>query len=360
METSSTVPLPLTQRILDNLNTTVCLLDAELRIRYINPAGENLIGISAARLQQTPIHTLFGSEKLMEDIHQALETGHPYTERECELTLTNGRWATIDLTAIPLAAAPSQESELLLELNQVDRQLRIAREENLLAQNQATRALIRGLAHEIKNPLGGLRGAAQLLEREVAEPHLREYTEVITHETDRLRNLVNRMIGPNAVPEKRPLNIHEVVERVRTLVQAEAPPGVRIIRDYDPSLPDMAGDADMLIQATLNIVRNAAQAIGREGEIILRTRSARQYTIGHVRHRLVLCLDVIDNGPGIPEDMVDNIFYPMITGRPDGTGLGLSIAQSLVNQHEGLIECESRPGRTKFSILLPILNEAKT
>ena len=356
METSSAVPLPLTQRILDNLNTTVCLLDAELRIRYINPAGESLIGISAARLQGTPIRSLLSGEALMEDIHQALQSGHPYTERECELALTNGRWATIDLTAIPLAGA-SQESELLLELNQVDRQLRIAREENLLAQNQATRALIRGLAHEIKNPLGGLRGAAQLLEREVSEPHLREYTEVITHETDRLRNLVNRMIGPNAVPQKRELNLHEVVERVRTLVQAEVASGVRIVRDYDPSLPDLAGDADMLIQATLNIVRNAAQAIGREGEIILRTRSARQYTIGHVRHRLVLCLDVIDNGPGIPEEMVENIFYPMITGRPDGTGLGLSIAQSLVNQHDGLIECESRPGRTKFSILLPAREE---
>lgn len=357
MEALNMAPQPLSQRILDNLNTSVCLLDQALRIRYINPAGENLVGISAGRLQGVGVDTLLAAPELVADLRQSLESQHPYTERECVLTLANGREATIDLTAIPLVE-PGQSDELLLELSQVDRQLRIAREENLLAQQHATRALIRGLAHEIKNPLGGLRGAAQLLERELEDPELKEYTEVITHEADRLRNLVNRMIGPNALPQKRQLNIHEVLERVRTLVQAEVPAGVRLMRDYDPSLPELEGDADMLIQATLNIVRNAAQAIGSEGEIILRSRSARQYTIGHSRHKLVLCVDIIDNGPGIPEEMQENIFYPMITGRPDGTGLGLSIAQSLINQHEGLIECTSRPGRTKFTILLPLLDVA--
>jgi two-component system nitrogen regulation sensor histidine kinase GlnL len=213
---------------------------------------------------------------------------------------------------------------------------------------------VRGLAHEIKNPLGGLRGAAQLLERELSDPSLKEYTGIIIGEADRLQTLVNRMLGPNTRPQRRSINIHQVVERVRTLAVAEAPPGVTIVRDYDPSIPDFMAEPDQLIQALLNIVRNALQAIGEQGEIILRTRSIRQATIGHHRHKLAARLDIIDNGPGIPPDMMESIFFPMVTGRPDGTGLGLPIAQDLVNQHHGLIECHSEPGKTVFTLLLPI------
>ena len=236
----------------------------------------------------------------------------------------------------------------------MDWRLRISREENIIAQHHTTRALVRNLAHEIKNPLGGLRGAAQLLERELPDPALREYTRIIIGEADRLRNLVDRMLGPNQLPIHSDVSIHEIMERVRSLVEAEAPSGVRIERDYDPSIPPLWGDADRLIQAMLNVVRNAVQAVGRRGVITLRSRVQRQYTIGAKRHKLVARLDVVDDGPGIPPGQQEQIFYPMISGRPDGTGLGLSIAQSIINQHGGLIECASRPGETVFTLLLPL------
>jgi two-component system nitrogen regulation sensor histidine kinase GlnL len=242
----------------------------------------------------------------------------------------------------------------LVELLQVDRHLRIAREENLIAQQSTARALVRGLAHEIKNPLGGLRGAAQLLERELPDESLTEYTRIIIDEADRLQLLVDRMLGPNSLPNKRELNVHEVLERVRALVQGELPAAIRIQRDYDPSIPPLQADRDLLIQAVLNIVRNAVQALGESGVITLRTRTQRQFTIGSRRHRLVARLEIVDNGPGIPPELIEQIFYPMVTGRSDGTGLGLSIAQSLVNQHGGLIECASRPGETVFTLLLPL------
>jgi two-component system nitrogen regulation sensor histidine kinase GlnL len=248
---------------------------------------------------------------------------------------------------------PSSGLGLLVELTPLDRQLRISREENLLAQQSVSRALTRNLAHEIKNPLGGLRGAAQLLERELADPALKEYTSIIIGEADRLQNLVDRMLGPNSIPRKREINVHQVVERVRQLVAAEVPSRVRLIRDYDPSIPPLVGDPDQLIQAVLNIVRNAMQAVGKEGDITLRTRTLRQFTIGHVRHKLVIKIDIVDTGPGIPAEIMEQIFYPMVSGRPGGTGLGLSIAQTIISQHGGLIECTSEPGNTCFSLLLP-------
>jgi two-component system nitrogen regulation sensor histidine kinase GlnL len=214
--------------------------------------------------------------------------------------------------------------------------------------------MVRGLAHEIKNPLGGLRGAAQLLERELDSEELKEYTRIIIGEADRLRQLVNRMLGPNSRPNRSLVNIHHVLEHVRSLVKAEADSRLVVTRDYDPSIPELEADRDLLIQAVLNVVRNAVQAISACGEIILRTRAQRQFTIGHSRHRLVLRVDVIDNGPGIAPNISETVFFPMVTGRPDGTGLGLSIAQSLVNLHNGVIECESKPGRTQFTILLPM------
>eukprot|EP01132_Coremiostelium_polycephalum_P023306 gene23306-27725_t len=219
--------------------------------------------------------------------------------------------------------------------------------------------LVRGLAHEIKNPLGGIRGAAQLLARELPDENLKDYTNVIIEEADRLRNLVDRMLGSNKLPSLAMTNVHEVLERVCQLVEAESQGCITLVRDYDPSIPDVLIDREQMIQAVLNIVRNAMQAISsqnelRLGRISLRTRALRQFTIGHVRHRLVTKVEIIDNGPGIPAELQETIFFPMVSGRPDGTGLGLAITQNIISQHQGLIECESHPGHTTFSIFLPL------
>ncbi len=342
------------QRIVENLSTAVLLLGEDLCVRYLNPAAEALFEISARQAQDLALGAaLPGAGVLVSILRQAAAGARAYTERGVEVRLPPDRSITVDCTVTPLSDAGKARS-LLLEIVQVDLPLRIAREESLIAQNQATRILTRGLAHEIKNPLGGLRGAAQLLERELPGPALQEYTRIIIGEADRLQALVDRMLGPNGPPRTGPVNIHEVVEHVRGLIEAEAPAEVRIVRDYDPSIPPLAGDRDQLVQALLNIVRNALQAVGERGTIRLRTRADRQLTIGARRHKLVARIEVIDDGPGIPAGMQESIFYPLITGREGGTGLGLSIAQSLVSHHGGLIECASRPGHTEFTLLLPL------
>lgn len=342
------------RRILEGLSVAVLVLDGGLRVQTLNPAAEMLFGVSARKARGQPVRSLVhDGERLEAAFGEALHSGHPYTERGLRLRLTSGAAVTVDCTVTPLAE-PGSERLLLVELARVDRPLRIAREEHLVAQQQAAQAVLRNLAHEVKNPLGGIRGAAQLLERELPDPALREYTRIIIAEADRLRALVDRVLGPKQAPRRAPVNVHEVLERVRRIVETEAPAGVRIERDYDPSIPELAADADQLIQAVLNIVRNAVEAVGEHGTIVLRSRTVRQLTLGRHRHRLVARLDVIDDGPGVPEAIRGEIFYPMITGRAEGTGLGLSIAQSIVQQHGGLIECESRPGRTVFTIFLPL------
>lgn len=349
-------PERLHQRVLENLTTSVVLLDGELVIRYINPACEMLFALSARKAAGKALrHLVMGPDELFDRLERCLRDGHPFTERELHLSLFGHRDYVVDCTVTALTE-PGQPMGLLLELVRIDRQLRITREENLIAQHYATRAVIRGLAHEIKNPLGGLRGAAQLLERELPDPQLTEYTTIIIEEADRLQNLMDRMLGPNALPKLSDTNIHHVLERVRSLVVVEAPPGITITRDYDPSIPNLKADSDQLIQAVLNLVRNAVQALGERGDITLRTRAQRQITIGHERHRLVLTVEVVDNGPGISPEIQERIFYPMVTGHAKGTGLGLSIAQSLINRHGGLIECNSEPGSTVFRILLPLEN----
>lgn len=343
-------------RVVESLSIAVLVLDRRLRLLFMNPAAETLFELSfrKAHTQALP-ELIIGAEVFIAGLRRCLDSGHPYLERELQLTFSPGRTVTVDCTAAPL---PERDppTELLLELRQVDWRLRINREEHILAQHHTTRALVRNLAHEIKNPLGGLRGAAQLLERELPDPALREYTGIIIGEADRLRNLVDRMLGPNQLPNDGEVSIHEILERVRALIEAEAYPGIRIERDYDPSIPPLWGDADRLIQAVLNVARNATQALNerQQGIIILRSRVQRQYTIGAKRHKLVARLDVIDDGPGISPEQQEQIFYPMISGRPGGTGLGLSIAQSIINQHGGLIECSSRPGETVFTLLLPL------
>ncbi len=334
--------------LLEVLNTAVLLLDEELNLVYLNPAAENLFEISRRKVIGLGWCEVIRTEQSTVDrMRDALLTLQPFTERELELSTATGRRITIDRTVTALS-----RGDLLLEITQVDRHLRIAHEEHLLVQQRAARDLMRGMAHEIKNPLGGLRGAAQLLESELEQSEHKEYTGVIIREADRLRNLVDRMLGPNNLPEVRLLNIHQVLEHVRSLVEAENYPGLILKREYDPSIPELEADPELLIQAILNLVRNAAQA-GAD-TITMRSRSRRQFTIGSMRYKLVIRLDIIDNGPGIPPDMQDKIFYPMVTGRAEGTGLGLSIAQSLVNQHNGIVEFTSEPGNTVFTLFLPL------
>ncbi|MHB8454057.1 MAG: nitrogen regulation protein NR(II) [Acidiferrobacterales bacterium] len=343
------------RRILENLNATVMVVNESMRLVSINPAGEVLFEISARQiLGQSITDLLPHNTALNQELAGALQTGHPFTEHGLRVILPDGRDITVDCAVTPLAIGSTVE--LLLEWTSVDRLLRLAREEKMLDQHATSRALIRGLAHEIKNPLGGLRGAAQLLERKLPDKELTEYTRIIIREADRLRSLVDRMVGPNAPLNKRLTNIHQVFEHVRSLILAEIPEGISVQRDYDPSLPEFPADSDQLIQAVLNIARNAVQALDGRGIVWLRSRIERQFTIGQVRHRLALRIEIEDNGPGVPEDLKEHIFYPMITGRPEGTGLGLSIAHDIIHQHEGLIACISRPRQTIFRIYLPMEN----
>ena len=344
--------------LLDNLTTATLLLNAELRLDYMNPAAEMLLAVSGQRSHGQFISELFTeSTEALNSLRQAVEQAHPFTKREAQLTSLTGQAITVDYAVTPILHQGN--TLLLLEVHPRDRLLRITKEEAQLSKQETTKMLVRGLAHEIKNPLGGIRGAAQLLARELPEDGLRDYTNVIIEEADRLRNLVDRMLGSNKLPSLAMTNIHEVLERVCSLVDAESQGCITLVRDYDPSLPDVLIDREQMIQAVLNIVRNAMQAISsqnelRLGRITLRSRAMRQFTIGHVRHRLVARVEIIDNGPGIPSELQDTLFYPMVSGRPDGTGLGLAITQNIISQHQGLIECESHAGHTAFSIFLPL------
>jgi len=344
------------RNILDNLSTAVVLLSPELIIEYINPASENLFQFSSKQATGSNLKKVMLLDEVFEQhLLAALSENHPISEHEASIKLTHGREIIIDYVLTPLVSQ-STPAQLMLEISHMDRHIRIAREEKLLSEQSATRNLVRGMAHEIKNPLGGLRGAAQLLERELPSEDLKEYTQIIIGEADRLQSLVDRMLGPNNVPKKRNVSIHQILEHVRQLIQVELSEDehIHFKLDYDPSLPDIMADSDMMIQAVLNIARNAVNALNGNGEITLRTRPLRHFTIGHAHHRLVLQTEIIDNGPGIPDELQDQIFYPMVTGRAEGTGLGLSIAQSLINQHDGLIKMNSQPGKTVFTIYLPL------
>ncbi|SDU31365.1 two-component system, NtrC family, nitrogen regulation sensor histidine kinase GlnL [Pseudomonas pohangensis] len=344
--------------LLDNLTTAILLLDAELHLQYMNPAAEILLAVSGQRFHGQLVSELFSeSPEALHSLQQSVHSANPFTRREAVLHTHNGQQLTVDYAATPLHNRSA--TYLLLEILPRDRLLRITKEEAQLSKQETTKMLVRGLAHEIKNPLGGIRGAAQLLARELHEPGQKDYTDVIIEEADRLRNLVDRMLGSNKLPFLAPANIHEVLERVCQLVDMESQGGITLIRDYDPSIPDVMIDREQMIQAVLNIVRNAMQALASanppvEGRITLRSRALRQLTIGHNRHRLACKVEIIDNGPGIAAELQETIFYPMVSGRADGTGLGLAIAQNIISQHQGLIECESQPGNTVFSLYLPL------
>ncbi len=333
------------------LATAVIMLDDRLQVTYANPAAETLLAHGRKHLLGIALaKALPGNERFHARLAQAIADDSGFNEYELALEV-GGQSATVHCVAMPVHEG---EARLLIELRELDQQIRIAREAKLLEQQQANRELVRNLAHEIKNPLGGIRGAAQLLERELPDPDLKEFTQVIVKETDRLQSLMNRMLTPHRLPQIEMLNVHEVMERVRTLLLAEHPGGLTVRRDYDVSLPDLPGDKESLIQAILNVARNAAQAMDGRGEIRFRTRVARQVTIAKARYRHAIAVEIEDNGPGIPEDLADKVFFPLVTGRDGGSGLGLSLAQSYVHQHHGLIEFESAPGRTCFTILLPV------
>ena len=337
---------------LELLSTAVLMLDESLNVTYANPAAETLFAQGRNHLVGIAFdRALPGNEEFAQRLAMALENELGFNDNDLLLEV-EGYPVHVHCVITPVDTAG--DARLVLEFRELQQQMKIAREEKILEQQEANRELIRNLAHEIKNPLGGIRGAAQLLERELGDADLREFTQVIVKETDRLQSLMNRLLTPSRLPRVEKINIHEVTERVRTLLLAEFPGGLAVRRDYDTSLPDLDGDKEQLIQAILNVARNAAQAMGGRGEIRLATRIARQVTIARTRYRHALAVSIEDNGPGVPAELADRIFYPLVSGREGGTGLGLSLAQSFVSQHHGLIEFESEPGRTRFTILLPV------
>ena len=337
---------------LEVLSTAVLLLDKHRHVRFANSAAENLFALSMKNLVGSPIDQLLqGSDMFISTLQSALTSNASYNEHELTLTGPGQAQLNVSCTITPVDL---DDCVVLLEFRQLDQQMRIAREERLREQHDLNRSLIRNLAHEIRNPLGGIRGAAQLLERELERKDLREYTGVIVKEADRLQSLMDRLLTPHRLPQLSPINIHEVLERVRSLMLAETQQSIRIRRDYDASLPNLTADKEQLIQAVLNIVRNAAQALQGKGEITLRTRVARQITLAKKRYRHAIQVDISDNGPGIPEAIRDRIFSPLVSGREGGSGLGLSLAQTYVSQHHGSIEFTSQPGKTCFTLMLPI------
>ncbi|OIQ88236.1 nitrogen regulation protein NR(II) [mine drainage metagenome] len=351
-------PIPTAFAGLEHLATAVLLLDGESQVLYANPAAEILFAVSSHQMEGFSLAQVFPNAGiLLTAVENALAANSPFREHEFPITTVRQNTLVVTCTATPVDFNPVR---LVLEFQQMDQQLRIAREERMLIQQQANAELLRNLAHEIRNPLGGLRGAAQLLEHELPQASLREYTQVIIKEADRLQLLMDRLLVPHRAPKYEPTNIHEVLERVRSLLLAESPQGISIRRDYDTSLPDLIGDREKLIQAVLNIARNAVQAMEGKGELILRTRAERQVTLAKKRYRVAIKLQIIDNGPGIPPDIHDRIFYPLVSGRAEGSGLGLTLAQTFITQHHGMIECESRPGHTCFTILLPLESTAYT
>ncbi|HCY63811.1 MAG TPA: PAS domain-containing sensor histidine kinase [Oxalobacteraceae bacterium] len=346
---------------LDLLASAVIILDDNSQIVYANPAAEHLLENSFKAMSQHRFSELFqNTEQLNTVFQQAAE--NKFADWRQDLMLERAGREPLHVHCI-VSALERPGMAILIELRENVQQLKLDREERLLDQSQANKELIRNLAHEIKNPLGGIRGAAQLLELELPERHLkelREYTQVIIKEADRLQTLVDRLLAPHRRPHiVGDVNIHEVFERVRSLIMAEFPTGLAIRRDYDLSIPEFRGDKEQLIQAVLNIAHNAAQAllpriVAGDAQLIFQTRIARQVTLAKVRYRLALDLHIIDNGPGIPPEIRDRIFYPLVSGREGGSGLGLTLAQTFVQQHMGVIECASRPGCTDFRILIPL------
>ena len=329
------------------------LLDRNLLILGLNPAAENILGISQRRARGESLLRLLEDDPELRDILSRVSaTGDHYAN---ELRLgpneVEADERVVDCRVSPIESGPAT---LLVELTDVTRRSKISRENALLIQHGAGRQMIRQLAHEIKNPLGGIRGSAQLLARQLDNEELTEYTDVVISETDRLANLVDTLLGPGGAPNKQPLNVHELIEYVVRIIEAEDRRSLHIVRDYDPGLPLIELDRDQMVQALLNLMRNAAAALDGQGTITLRSRAVTNFTIGDARHRVIASIEIQDDGPGIPADLQDTVFYPLVTSNPHGTGLGLPAAQELLSRHGGLIEFESRPGRTVFFVRIPL------
>ncbi|KXZ62829.1 nitrogen regulation protein NR(II) [Acinetobacter venetianus] len=350
--------------LVDNLTTAILLVDSNLNIFYLNSACEALFDISLLRASGQPVLNLLHAHDDTFNTHEALintlQSGQHYTRREAVINV-NFKPIHVDYTASQLNAGKSYHPLLLIELNPIDRMLKISKEENLVQQHHVARQLVRGVAHEIKNPLAGIRGATQLLARSLGDESYREFTDIIINEVDRLTNLADTMLGSRQLPSYEHVNVHEPLERVRSLIANQTKKKIKITRDYDLSLPDVMADRDQLIQVMLNISVNAVQAMTEnkdyftdsEPELTLRTRIQRLVTINGAMHRSTVRIDIEDNGPGVPESILESVFYPLVTGRAKGTGLGLSIAQNIMHQHNGMIECQSVPGKTVFSLYLP-------
>ena len=356
MQQSSANPALLTNfayRILDTLNSSILCLDSKRRINYVNAAGEALFETSAASLGGRRFDSLLSQAEPSSILTKLSLDSIAFTEHEAVITFASGKSIIADYSIYPFGSQ-LQDGEIVLEIRPLERQAQFAQNELSQLQQQATQQLARGLAHEINNPLGGIRGAAQLLQKALDRPEWTEYTEVIISEVDRLQLLTNKMLGPVSKLQRKPVNILEVLEHIRKIIHAAEPDRIKIRRDYDPSIPELMADRDLLIQAFLNIARNAVQAIDGTGEITFRTRVGRQFTIGRITHALVVQVDITDSGHGIPRDLGETIFLPMITSKAEGSGLGLPIAQEIICRHGGAIHLQSSDRGTTFSIILPM------
>lgn len=345
----------MTEDIINFLNICVIELDDQQQLQFINSAAENLLEISGKQAQGHHISEIFDLTSEIEmTLVDALQSEQTFTARKAKLRLVSGTSITCDYCITPVH--DGNIATTLVELYPLDRYLKIDRDESISVQHQTSRQMIRGLAHEIKNPLGGIKGSAQLLAKELPTEDLKAYTEIIVDETDRLTTLVDRLLGPRTLPSLAMTNIHEVTERVRTLIKLEATPDLVLKTDYDPSIPEINIDAERIVQVVLNIARNAMQSLEHteHPEITFISRVERLFTIGTTQHKLVIKIGIKDNGPGVAPEIAEQLFYPMITSRPEGTGLGLSVAQSIVHQHKGLIEFDSEHDGTTFSIYLPL------
>jgi len=340
----------------DLLATLVAVLRGDGTVLFANAALEDALGSSRRTIEGASFLNFFTEPHVLRNALDGARVNE-YAALRYDARLMRQQFEHMPVHVV--LAQTDTPDEFVVELLPLEAQARQDREERLIDQAQANKELIRNLAHEIKNPLGGIRGAAQLLEMEI-DASLKEYTQVVIHEADRLQTLVDRLLAPHRRPHVvGDVNIHEVCERVRSLILAEFPKGLKVVRDYDTSIPEFRGDREQLIQAVLNIAHNAAQALADrmasgDAQLTFRTRISRQVTFGKQRYRLALELHVIDNGPGVPDSIKDRIFFPLVSGREGGSGLGLTLAQTFVQQHHGLIECDSVPGRTDFKILIPL------
>jgi len=345
-----------TSRLVNQLLAAVLVVNHDLTIAWCNPATEELLSLSSRQLQGSHLtDIIIDADFSAKAIAYSLRSGNPYHQRDATLTLISQEEIVADVSVSSLDLDDGQQ--LLVEIRSSDREHRIGMESSEYSQHIAANALVQGLGHEIKNPLGGLRGAAQLLSMELTDPELQEYTKVIIKEADRLSALVDRMMAPHKQGKQQMTNIHQLIESVLSLLKLEAGDKLVFERDYDPSLPELMACGDQIQQAMLNLMQNASQAMDGEGTLTIKTRIVRQMLLGNKLYRLVLRIDISDDGPGIAEELRDKLFMPLVSGRAGGTGLGLGIAQSLIQQHSGLIEYQDKSERTTFTIYLPVVSE---